>query len=340
MHNIFFPAEWYPQSAIQITWPHSKSDWRDYLDEVKACYLSISREILKRQKLLIVCPDDDEIRSLFTKSEQKNLITVTCPSNDTWVRDYAAISVFENKIPTLIDFGFNAWGLKFPAHYDNRIASCLYQKKLFRSNVVYNNQRRFILEGGAIETDGEGTLLTTSCCLLAPNRNQPMSKKQIEEQLCQSLGAQRVLWLDYGHLEGDDTDGHIDTLARFCDTQTIAYVACDDETDVHFAELKRMEQQLQTFTDAKGKPYRLVALPMADAVIENGERLPATYANFLIINDAVLVPFYNSKKDEVAKSRLQSLFPDREIVGIDCRALIRQHGSLHCITMQFPEGFL
>lgn len=340
MRKIIFPAEWYPQSGVQLTWPHPHSDWREIIDEVTQCYLSISKEILKRQKLLIVCHDEEHVRSLFTKSEEKNLLTAACLSNDTWVRDYGAISVFENNVPTLIDFGFNAWGLKFSAHYDNQIAEHLYINKTFQPRVAYSNQRRFILEGGAIETDGQGTLLTTSCCLLAPNRNQPMSKKQIEEQLCQSLGVERVLWLDYGHLEGDDTDGHIDTLARFCDARTIAYVSCDDESDAHFAELKKMEQQLQTFTDANGEPYRLVALPMADAVMENGERLPATYANFLIINDAVLLPFYNSKKDDVAKSLLQNLFPDREIVGVDCRALIRQHGSLHCISMQFPEGFL
>ena len=175
---------------------------------------------------------------------------------------------------------------------------------------------------------------------MAPNRNQPMAQDEIDEYLKSTLGADRILWLNHGYLAGDDTDSHVDTLARFCDEQTIAYIKCDDNTDEHFDELKRMENELKSFKTVGGKSYRLIPLPMADAVYHDGYRLPATYANFLIINDIVLMPTYASVKDETARIQLQKAFPDREIIGVDCRPLIKQHGSLHCVTMQFPKGFI
>ena len=197
-----------------------------------------------------------------------------------------------------------------------------------------------VLEGGSIESDGRGTILTTSTCLLSENRNEYMDRAELSDYLQLVFGADRVLWLDHGFLSGDDTDSHVDTLARFCDPETIAYVSCEDPDDPHFEELSLMEQELHRFTTKAGKPYRLIALPMADRVVLDGVRLPATYANFLIINGAVLMPTYHSPKDSLAEAQLQKAFPDREIVGVDCRALIQQHGSLHCVTMQYPEGFL
>ncbi len=340
MKPVVFPAEWHPQSGVMITWPHADTDWFDILEEVTACYVAFSKEILKREKLLIVCPEEDEVVKHFTAEEQKNLLISELKSNDTWSRDHGAISVFVNGKPTLFDFGFNGWGLKFAANYDNQITQRLFQQEEFNPEVLYESKINFIFEGGSIESDGEGTLLTTSQCLLAPNRNQPMTQDEIEEYLKKSLGADRVLWLNHGYLAGDDTDSHIDTLARFCDRLTITYVKCDDETDEHFDELKRMEEELTSFKTSEGKPYRLIPLPMADAVYYDGYRLPATYANFLIINGAVLIPTYASAKDETAKTQLQKAFPNHEIIGIDCRPLIKQHGSLHCVTMQFPEGFL
>ena len=340
MKPVVFPAEWHPQSGVMITWPHADTDWFDILEEVTACYVAFSKEILKREKLLIVCPEEDEVVKHFTAEEQKNLLISELKSNDTWSRDHGAISVFVNGKPTLFDFGFNGWGLKFAANYDNQITQRLFQQEEFNPEVLYESKINFIFEGGSIESDGEGTLLTTSQCLLAPNRNQPMTQGEIEEYLKKTLGADRVLWLNHGYLAGDDTDSHIDTLARFCDRHTIAYVKCDDETDEHFDELKRMEEELTSFKTSEGKPYRLIPLPMADAVYYDGYRLPATYANFLIINGAVLMPTYASAKDETAKAQLQQAFPNHEIIGIDCRPLIKQHGSLHCVTMQFPEGFL
>ena len=339
MAGIVLPAEWFPQSGVQVTWPHDGTDWRDMLEEVTSCYVAFSKEILKREKLLVVAPPSHNVRHYFTEEEQHNLLCVEVESNDTWARDHGAITVFDGEQRTLIDFGFNAWGLKFAAHYDNQISGHLFRAGVFQSGTTYQNRLNFILEGGSIESDGKGTLLTTSC-LLAPNRNQPMTRQEIDHYLKRTLGAERVLWLNHGYLAGDDTDSHIDTLARFCDEETIAYVKCDDENDEHFSELQAMEAELKTFLAHNGKPYRLIPLPMAEPVFEAGQRLPATYANFLIINNAVLLPYYGTDKDEVAKQLLQEAFHTREIVGIDCRPLIKQHGSLHCVTMQFPEGVI
>ncbi|NCB26600.1 MAG: agmatine deiminase family protein [Bacteroidia bacterium] len=339
MAGIVLPAEWFPQSGVQVTWLHDGTDWRDMLEEVTSCYVAFSKEILKREKLLVVAPPSHNVRHYFTEEEQHNLLCVEVESNDTWARDHGAITVFDGEQRTLIDFGFNAWGLKFAAHYDNQISGHLFRAGVFQSGTTYQNRLNFILEGGSIESDGKGTLLTTSC-LLAPNRNQPMTRQEIDHYLKRTLGAERVLWLNHGYLAGDDTDSHIDTLARFCDEETIAYVKCDDENDEHFSELQAMEAELKTFLAHNGKPYRLIPLPMAEPVFEAGQRLPATYANFLIINNAVLLPYYGTDKDEVAKQLLQEAFPTREIVGIDCRPLIKQHGSLHCVTMQFPEGVI
>lgn len=340
MPDIFFPAEWYPQSAVQVTWPHQDTDWVEDIEEVTACYISISKEILRRQKLLVVCRDITQVEHYFSCDERKNLLCVEIESNDTWARDHGAISLFIDNRAVISDFGFNGWGLKFAADRDNLITGRLFEKNVFQPEVTYVNRLDFILEGGSIESDGKGTLLTTAQCLLAPNRNQPMTQDEIANWLKQFLGAERILWLHHGYLAGDDTDSHVDTLARFCDEHTIAYVKCDDPDDEHYDQLKAMEKELASFVTYDGLPYRLIDLPMADAVYHDEDRLPATYANFLIINGAVLIPFYGTKKDLIAKEQLQKAFPDREIVSVDCRPLIRQHGSLHCVTMQFPDGFL
>lgn len=340
MALIHFPAEWHSQSAIQLTWPHKNTDWASILDEVTKFYVSLSKEILKYTQLLVVCEQAAEIKKHFTSIEQQNLTLVEIESNDTWTRDHGAISVFIDGKPAIYNFGFNAWGLKFAANHDNQITHKLYEKNIFQTNVSYHNHLNFVLEGGAIESDGEGTLLTTSKCLLAPNRNQPQTKGDIEEFLISAFGLKQVLWLNHGYLSGDDTDNHIDTLARLCNKTTIAYVQCTDEKDEHYQELKEMERELASFRTLDGDPYNLIALPMAEPVYEENYRLPATYANFLIMDKVVLMPTYSSVKDLIAKEQLQKAFPNKEIIGIDCRTLIKQHGSLHCITMQYPEGFL
>lgn len=343
-NNILLPSEWHPQSAIQLTWPHENTDWEYMLEEVTACFVVLATEIMKRQKLIIVCANKDVVK--YELKEQSiyfdNLQLIELPSNDTWARDHGGISVFNNNKKQIYDFTFNGWGLKFASNFDNQITRGLFANNIINNDVDIVNKKNFTLEGGAIESDGKGTLLTTSECLLSPNRNSYFSKEEIENFLKEIFGLNRVLWLDYGYLAGDDTDSHIDTLARFCDEHTIAYVKCEDRNDEHYVALLKMEDQLKSFVDYEGNPYYLIPLPMATPVYdEDNERLPATYANFLIMNDAVLLPFYNDKvKDEEARIQLQKAFPTKEIIGIDCSVLIRQHGSLHCVTMQYPEGMI
>jgi agmatine deiminase len=342
--NFYLPPEWHPQSGVMLTWPHAATDWNYMLSEAESCFMSIAREIAKREKVLVVSPDTDSIRKkLIPLCSPENLIFVNLPTNDTWARDHGAITLVEKDHTAcqILDFTFNAWGLKFAADHDNQITRKLFAAgNIFRTGCQYSNQLDFVLEGGSIEVDGMGTLLTTSECLLSPNRNPHLSKKEIEDRMISALGMKRVLWLENGYLEGDDTDSHIDTLARFCPDATIAYVRCTDTNDPHYTALRAMEEELKDFRTADDLPYRLVALPMAEAVFAGVQRLPATYANFLIINGAVLVPVYRSPKDHEAIEALSDAFPGYEIIPVNCLPLIHQHGSLHCVTMQFPVGVL
>ncbi len=309
------PAEWEPQWGVQLTWPHARTDWAPMLDEITATYEEMAREIRKREELLIVGE----------------------PSNDTWARDHGFITLVDDEGHTrLLDFKFNGWGEKFAAELDNAINRRIYDEGKVKGEYV--DCLDFVLEGGSIESDGKGTIFTTTGCLLAPHRNQPMTKAQIEERLKQELHAERILWIDHGNLVGDDTDGHIDTLVRICPDDTLLYMGAGEPDDEQHEELRLMEEQLKSFRTLDGKPYRLMKLPMPKAIIFEGERLPATYANFLVINGAVLVPTYDQTDlDAEAMRVIGETFPGREIVGIDCRSIIKQHGSLHCCTMQYPR---
>ena len=338
---VFLPPEWYPQSGVMLTWPHKNSDWIELIDEVEECFILIANEILKSEKLLVVCPDSASVARKLDRKQNQNLILAELNSNDTWARDHGAVTVLVDGKPVLYDFQLNGWGLKFPACHDNQLTSGLFKMNIFSGEVGYKNRLNFVLEGGSFEADGAGTLLTTEECLLSVNRNQKMNKAEIELYLTEVFDIQRVLWLTSGYLAGDDTDSHIDTLARFCNEKTIAYVKCHDSSDEHYTQLSQMEEELKSFRRLDGSPYDLVGLPMADCVRDDrGKRLPATYANFLIINDKVLIPFYSTDKDELARKTLQGVFTDREVIGIECSTLIKQHGSLHCVTMQFPSGVL
>lgn len=336
----YLPAEWALQSGVQLTWPHAQTDWAYLLDEVQRCFTNIAREIALREKLLIVTPEPENVKKQISATvNMDNVRFAACATNDTWARDHGAITLLDTEGATLLDFTFNGWGLKFAADKDNQIT-----RRLAASGILhgrYANRQGFVLEGGSIESDGMGTLLTTSECLLSPNRNSQMNRQDIDEYLCSTFHLQRVLWLDHGYLAGDDTDSHVDTLARFCSPDTIAYVQCADSNDEHYEALSLMEKQLQTFRTLKGAPYRLLPLPMPDAIVADGERLPATYANFLILNHAVLYPTYGQPANDArAREVLQAAFPKHDIVGIDCQVLIRQHGSLHCVTMQYPAGII
>ena len=302
-------AEWEPQSAVQLTWPHKDTDWAPILPEITAVYEEMKREIESRETVIVV----DDI-----------------PHNDTWARDHGFITVEENGQLILLDFKFNGWGEKFAAELDSDINRQLYEQQLVKG--IYESHLDFVLEGGSIESDGKGTIFTTTCCLMAPHRNQPLTQQEIEQQLKEWLGAERIVWINHGSLIGDDTDGHIDTLVRIAPNDTLLYIGADDE----HPDLLLMEQELQQLRTIDGHPYRLLRLPMPRPIYDDGERLPATYANYLVINGAVLVPTYNQPDlDQEAISTIGKAFPDREIIGIDCRAVIRQHGSLHCCTMQY-----
>ncbi|MCC6281176.1 MAG: agmatine deiminase family protein [Saprospiraceae bacterium] len=333
--NRRLPAEWEPQSAVQLTFPHRGTDWAEQLDTVLPCFFEIAATISRFQPVLIICEDIEQIRAhLYGNLKQIGLIEI--PNNDTWARDHGGITILENGQPVLLDFVFNGWGLKFPADKDNLVTRRMYATGIWNAEIRHGGM---VLEGGGIESDGMGTLLTTAECLLSPNRNPHLTKDEIEDHLKDLFGVKRMLWLHHGYLAGDDTDSHIDTLARFCNASTIAYVRCSDPADEHFDALQKMESELQAFRTIEGKAYRLVPLPMPDARYdEDGVRLPATYANFLIINGAVLVPIYQVPQDAAALEIFKEIFPDREIIGIDCNPLILQHGSLHCVTMQYPIG--
>ena len=339
IQKFFFPPEWTPQGGIQLTWPDAQTDWAGQLPEVTAVYEKIAREILKQESLLIVCRNQQYLPS-FLQKKTAGLLVCEMPINDTWTRDHGALTVIEQGNPVLLNFRFNGWGLKFPANADNQITSTLIRKKAYAPQVTIKNHTDFTLEGGSVESNGKGCLLTTSRCLLSKNRNERFSQTEIELFLRKTFHAEKVLWLDNGFIEGDDTDSHIDTLARFCAPDTIAYVRCNNPEDGHFLPLQRMEAQLRQFTDQLQHPFKLVPLPWPDPVIEEGQRLPATYANFLILNKAVLLPVYRVSQDQEALTIMRRLFPNREIIPIDSVPLIRQHGSIHCITMQYPKNTL
>ena len=433
----YLPAEWTRQSGVQLTWPHEGTDWKPILQEVTDCYVHMALEIAERERLIIVTPEPERVELLLKERLPKrtlsNVSLHRIPTDDTWARDHGFITLKTSTGCLLLDFQFNGWGRKFPAEQDNQISRRMMELGIFQGQ--YESHLDFVLEGGSIESDGRGTILTTSQCLLAANRNgdysgewrvesgernefsgewrvesgernefsgewrvesgernvldlqnntqeeslsslhspqstlhpknvsslhspqstlhpknvsslhSPQStlhQEIIEERLKRYLRAERVLWLDHGYLAGDDTDCHIDTLARFCPNDTIAYVQCTDTEDEHYEELRLMEEQLQSFRTMEDTPYRLIPLPMAAPTYDaDGQRLPATYANFLIINGAVLMPTYrDAERDDKARQQLQQAFPRHEIVPIDCRVLIEQHGSLHCSAMHFPIGAL
>lgn len=320
------PAEWERQECIQLTWPHPATDWDSapgLLQEVTQCYIRIAREIASRERLLIVSPEPENVMNLLQEHlPMESLLRISlleCPTDDTWARDHGFITVHTDKGREYLDFRFNGWGGKYAAEQDNAISRHLYGSGLLPEG-KYVDCLDFELEGGSIESDGCGTILTTARCNLNANRRGAISadaeevRESVETELRERLGATRILWLESGGLEQDDTDGHIDTLARLCPNDTIVYGEGDDA----------MLEELKAFRTAEGKPYHLVAVP-------------PYYANFLIMNGAVLVPFYeDTAQNEAARRALQEVFPHREIVGIDCRVLLRQNGSLHCCTMQYP----
>ena len=339
-----FPAEWEPQAAVLIAWPHAGTDWAPRLEAVDATYAILVAAIAHRQTV-VVAVANAEVRARATTcvassgANADRVRWVEVEYDDTWLRDSGPITLraADGSVQfKLLDFRFTGWGGKFGASRDDALAAALFDAGIFSNASL--ERVDFALEGGAVETDGAGTLLTTWRCM--HERHPTLDRAAITTQLQTSLRQARVLWLDHGYLEGDDTDAHIDTLARFADPQTLVYQACSDPSDPHFAELSAMAAELESLRDAEGQPYRCLALPWARPIRDGERRLAASYANFLIINGAVLMPAYGDAADTQAAAVLQAAFPDRDIVSIPCRSLIWQNGSLHCITMQLPAGTL
>lgn len=340
LNNIRLPAEWEKQDGILLAWPHKNTDWKSNLAVVQALYRELACLASQDGKVMIVAPCAKEvINSLETAGYDSARVSVyELPTNDTWIRDYGPLTVEVNGSPVLLDFGFNGWGLKFAADHDNLLTRRLKELGAFIPRV---NTVGLVLEGGSVESDGRGIILTTARCLLSTNRNPQLDMEEIEGALASLLGVRKVLWLKNGYLAGDDTDSHIDTLARLCPENTILYQSCDDPDDEHFQALMEMKNELSAFTNLEDNPFRLIPLPWPGAKYdEEGNRLPASYANFLITNNSVLVPLYSDPSDDAAIRAISMAFPGREIKGLNCLPLIRQHGSLHCVTMQLPKGVL
>ena len=334
-----FPAEWEPQSAVLIAWPHAGTDWAERLGEVEETYIALVAAISRFERVVICVADDDVhayalARLASARIDMGRVRFVDVAYDDTWLRDSGPIALREGDAFRLLDFRFTGWGGKFEASLDDQLIASLEKSKLFINSV--RQPIDFALEGGGIETDGAGTLLTTWRCL--HERHPDLDRDTLADKLIGYLQQDRVLWLDHGYLEGDDTDAHIDTLARFAGADAIVYQDCNDPDDPHHVELQAMAAELSGMVQTNGEPYRMFALPWPQPIVDENRRLAASYANFLIINGAVLMPAYGDPADVGAQAVLAAAFPDREIIPVPCRPLIWQNGSLHCITMQLPEG--
>jgi agmatine/peptidylarginine deiminase len=340
--TLRLPAEWEPQAAVLIAWPHNDTDWAERLEAVETTYVALAAAVTRFQPLIIVVAGETLRAHVMGKlqgvgADLTRIRFVELPYDDTWLRDSGPITLrsADNRFQ-LTDFQFTGWGGKFGAEQDDALIAGLVDAGVFGS--AAHKRIDWALEGGGIESDGEGTILTTWRCLV--QRHPEQSREEMSAILRESLHAQRVLWLDYGYLEGDDTDAHIDTLARFAPGHRIVYQACDDASDAHYDELKRMGEELAALRTADGKPYTLYPLPWAKPIVDEGRRLAASYANYLIVNGAVLVPAYGDAADDEAAHIIGEAYPERIVVQVPCRPLIWQNGSLHCITMQLPAGLV
>lgn len=323
------PAEWEEQGAIVIAWPNDKTDWKKNLLKTEATYIELVNQIADHQKVIIIT-EKFSIKKKFAEIILKNVKIVLGEYNDTWARDYIGLSVKVNNSFKFMDFKFNGWGEKYKFEKDNSINTQLYRKKIISTiELKYNN---LILEGGSIDSNGKGTILTTSKCLLNKNRNPDLGKHKIESILLESLGITKIIWINHGKIPGDDTDSHIDNLARFCSENKIVYATNKS------LELSLMEQELKNI--ALENNYELIPIPLPEPILLAKKPLPASYINFIITNQKVLVPTFGDINDCKAISILQNVFPNRKVIGINSIEIIKQKGSLHCLTMQVHKNLL
>ena len=330
------PAEWEPHRATWLAWPHNRETWPGIYEVVPAAFTALVRALRRFEMVRLMVPDRATRLAVAERDDLGTghpLALVEIPTDDAWVRDYGPIFTMcgdESPLATL--WGFNAWGGKYPPWDRDGGAGRRMADESGSSVEVVDR----ILEGGSIETNGRGTLLTTESCLLNPNRNPGLGRVEIEEMLSTHLGVARVLWLGEG-IAGDDTDGHVDDLARFVDERTVVAAVEDDPRDANHGVLRENLRQLRRMTDQDGRALRIIELPMPRALDIGGVRVPASYANFYIVNGGVLVPTYRDPRDERALEILRRTFPDREVVGVDCRVLILGLGGVHCLTLQEPS---
>jgi agmatine deiminase len=330
---IRVPAEWEKQEMVLMAFPHYNTDWSDDISSAYSIFIRIASTISYSQKLLLLVEPDsgDIVKEMFCY--HNNISFIPYRVDDTWIRDYGPISIYSDDQRVLKKFIFNGWGGKFNSDRDNQAANHIYKSLYFGPSKLLEVD--FILEGGSIDFDGAGTALVTSRSILT--RNPHLTKNEIEAILGTELGINRFLWLDHGYLAGDDTDGHIDMLARFVSRETIVFLECLDRDDEHFQELSMMKEELKRLKNQENKPYKLIGVPMPKAIYKNSQRLPASYINFLITNSSILLPIYKDESDRIAIEIFRSLFAEREIVPIDSRRLVEQGGSIHCSTMNIAS---
>ncbi|MBK1973757.1 agmatine deiminase family protein, partial [Campylobacter sp. TTU-622] len=298
------------------------TDWKPYLNDILKSYKEFIKAIIPFQKVLLIAPSKEDFIPYLSFNNVEFFI---CDTNDTWIRDYGPIAILEENKLKALDFTFNAWGNKFQSNLDNKVNTELFLRK-FKEKL---EKIDLILEGGSIDFNGKGVMLTTSNCLLNSNRNSHLNKQELDKKLKNVFGLEKIIWLENGFIQGDDTDHHIDTLARFIDENTIAFCTCEDKKDIHYEPLKKMKEELLK------TGFHLLELPLPKPLFYEGKRLGATYANFVFINNALIMPFYKDENDEIVAKRLAKALPNRKIIGVDARVFLRQNGSLHCSCQNY-----
>ncbi|NPA13161.1 MAG: agmatine deiminase family protein [Aquificae bacterium] len=343
MGRYGLPPEWVKHRGTITTYPQAYETFFDRLEGAKDTFAKMVKYISLDEKVFINVDsgkekEDLERRLKEVDANRQNIQIFINPTNDAWCRDYCPIFVEDNSEIVALKFRFNSWGGKYPYEKDQRAGEEI--GKLLGYKVIPVNM---VLEGGSIDVNGEGCLITTESCLLNPNRNPDMDKNQIEEKLKYYFGVDKVLWLKEG-IVGDDTDGHIDDITRFVSKDTIITAVERDKGDENYQPLMENFERLKQFTDTKGKPFKIITVPMPDPIYyhypdtDKPYRLPASYVNFYITNNHVLVPTFNCDKDRIALQIIQSVFPDRKVVGIHAYDILVGLGGFHCLTMQIPQS--
>lgn len=328
-----------------LAWPHENTDWHFCLSEIERSYVELVGAICLESLALILCrgaEHQSHIVGMLPAEIRPRCRFAHVAYNDTWCRDYGPVTLTDcvsGNTLQLLDFSFTGWGNKYDASADNQVNQQLANQGILQLPLT---SLAFDLEGGGIETDGAGTLLTTRHCFLNSERNPGLTAIEIEQQLRDLLGQERILWLEHGFLEGDDTDSHIDNLARFVSPDTVVHASATSADTTHSGPLAAMAEELRQLRTATGEPYRLIELPIPAVQTDplTGKRLPGSYVNFLILNQSVIVPRFNTPEDAIAEERLRAAFPGKHIRLIDGRQFIRQYGGPHCATMQLPPGSL